>query len=136
MDLAYPAAPLVGYLAAGCLKFAVNCARERRLAFDLIGLGGMPSTHTTIVAATATLVGLRTGFGGPAFSIALTLAVVVAIDAMDLRRKVGRHAGALRRLFPDDPECARLRERMGHSPIEVLAGTGTGAACGLLLSLL
>jgi uncharacterized protein len=136
LDLAYPAAPILGYLAAGGLKFAVNCVRERRLALDLVGLGGLPSTHTSIVTTTATLVALREGPGGPAFAIALTLAMVVVIDALDLRRKVGLHAGTLRRLFPDDEACARLRERIGHSPVEVLAGAVTGLACGAALSAL
>jgi hypothetical protein len=136
LDLVYPAAPAVGYLAAGCLKFAVNCLRERRLAFDLIGLGGMPSTHTTIVVTAAALVGLREGIGSPVFAVALTLAVIVVIDAMDLRRKIGKHAAALRRLYPDDLEVQKLRERMGHSPAEVLAGVATGAVCGAVLAAL
>lgn len=136
MDVAYPLAPVVGYLAAGCAKFAVNTAREGRLAFDRIGLGGMPSTHTTIVWTTAWLIGLREGFGSPVFAVALALAVVVMIDAMDLRRKIGRQAAALKALFPHDDAVARLRDRMGHSVPEVAAGIGLGALCALALSAL
>jgi acid phosphatase family membrane protein YuiD len=127
MDPVYALAPVVGYVAAGSAKFLVNSLREGGPAFHRIGLGGMPSTHTTIVWTTAWLIGMRDGFGTPAFGVALTLAMVVMIDAMDLRRKVGRQAAALKALFPHDDRVARLRDRMGHSVAEVVAGIGLGA---------
>ncbi|HZH28444.1 MAG TPA: divergent PAP2 family protein [Azospirillaceae bacterium] len=136
MDIAYPLAPVAGYLAAGSLKFAINTLKEGRLAFGRIGLGGIPSTHTTIVWTTCWLLGLKVGFGTPWFAVALTLAVIVMIDAMDLRRKVGLHAAALKTLYPADPVVQALRERMGHSPVEVLAGVATGGVCALVLNLL
>jgi uncharacterized protein len=136
LDPVYVAAPPLAYLIAGGLKFAVNSWRERRWAFGRIGLGGAPSTHTTIVVTTAVLIGLRAGFGQPGFAVALALAMIVMIDAMDLRRKVGRHATALKTLFPDRAEVAALRERLGHSPFEVAAGIITGIVCAAVLNLL
>ena len=133
-SLAYVAAPILGYLAAGALKFALNSLPARRLAFDQIGLGGMPSTHTTIVASAAATIGFRDGLDHPAFAAAFALLVIVAIDATDLRRKVGAHASVLRTAFPDDPVVQRLRTRMGHSPMEILAGLALGGAIGAVLA--
>jgi acid phosphatase family membrane protein YuiD len=136
VDAAYPLAPVVGYLAAGSLKFLVNTLRDGRPAWRGIGLGGAVSTHTTIVWTTCWLLGLRGGFGQPAFSVALTLAVIVMIDALDLRRKIGRQSRALKTLFPGHEAVAGLRERLGHRPSEVLAGIGLGGVCAFLLNLL
>ena len=134
-DLAYAAAPFVGWLTAGVTKFAINSLVARRPAYGKVGLGGAVSTHTTIVATTAWLVGLREGFDVPAFGIALTLAAVVVIDALDLRQKIGRIASALKAVHPDDPLVAALRERMGHKPREVAAGVMLGLVCAVLLDL-
>src|SRR3546814_14803995 len=87
------------------------------------------SDLTTIVWTTCWLIGMRDGFDRPAFSIALTLALIVMIDAMDLRQKIGRQCSVLKTLFPDHKAVAELRERLGHSPSEELAGISFGAAC-------
>jgi acid phosphatase family membrane protein YuiD len=123
-DLAYLATPFLAWLVAGSLKFAINCARERRLAFDLIGYGGMPSNHSAIVGSMCALIALREGLGHPAFGVAVTLAFIVLLDANSLRRQVGKHAVAINRLDRD----AGLRERMGHSRAEIAAGLVTGTA--------
>ncbi|MCI0756067.1 divergent PAP2 family protein [Teichococcus vastitatis] len=136
MDLAYPLAPVFGYLAAGSLKFAINTLRVRQAAWRGIGLGGAVSTHTTIVWTTCWLLGFRDGFGQPAFAVALTLAVIVMIDAMDLRQKIGAQALALKAAFPHRADVMALRGRLGHKPQEVLAGIALGAACAALLNLL
>lgn len=127
---AYPVAPIATWVAAGSCKFLMNSVRRRRLAFDRIGLGGAPSTHTSIVIAMLTLVMLREGLATPATGIAATLALIVIIDATDLRRKVGLHASQLQRLFPADEECRRLRTSIGHTLPEILAGIAVGACCG------
>jgi acid phosphatase family membrane protein YuiD len=132
----YALAPLVGWLAAGSLKFLVNSLRRRALAWSEIGYGGLPSTHSSIVSTTACLVGLREGWNSPAFSIAATLAFIVMLDAGSLRRQIGAHARALNSLLADDPARAPFRERMGHAGVEILAGVAVGLACAVALSAL
>lgn len=133
MDLTYAIAPLVGWLVGGGLKFLVNTLRAGAPAFAQIGYGGLPSTHTTVVTTTAALVGFREGPGSAAFGVAVALAFVVVLDAMDLRRRLEGHARALNRL---EAAAGRppLREHLGHRPIEVAAGVLTGCACGWVLS--
>ena len=129
----YLLAPFAAWLAAGCLKFAINSLRAGKPAFGLIGYGGMPSNHSAIVSSMAALVALKEGLDSPAFGVALTLAFIVMLDASSLRRQVGRHAQAINRLLP--PENARLRERMGHTPFEIAGGIAVGCAVAWLLHL-
>lgn len=126
MDLAYLITPLAAWLVAGCLKFAINTLKAGKPAFGLIGYGGLPSNHSAIVSSTAMLVALREGLGHPAFGVALTLAFIVMLDAASLRRQVGRHAEAINRLRGADEKP--LRERMGHTRVEIAAGIVTGCA--------
>ncbi|MBW3629128.1 MAG: divergent PAP2 family protein [Gemmatimonadetes bacterium] len=134
--MAYVVAPLAGWLMAGSLKFVVNSMRSRRLAWDLIGYGGMPSTHTAIVTTTTFLVGLKEGWATPVFSLAATLGFIVVIDALSLRRQIGAHAAALNLLRRGEPAYIPLRERLGHHRLEVLGGAMVGFVAALLLSFL
>lgn len=124
----YAAAPLLAWLVAGSVKFAINSLRAGKLAFGEIGLGSFPSNHSCIVGTIAALIGFREGMT-PAFGVALTLAAVVVMDAMDLRRKIGKHAEAINRAAN-----AGLRERMGHTPAEVAGGLVLGLILGYALA--
>jgi acid phosphatase family membrane protein YuiD len=132
----YAAAPLLAWVAAGSAKFLINSWKARTAAYDRIGLGGMPSTHTAIVITMLVLTGLREGIATAWFGIAATLALIVVIDAMDLRRKIGLQAAHLQRLFPEDEGCRRLRARTGHTPAEILGGIAVGSACAVFLQLI
>lgn len=123
----------VAYLLAGATKFAVNSARHRRLAFDQIGLGGLPSTHTAIASSPAWILLLNGEAGSEMFAIAVALVAVVVIDAMDLRRKIERVHAVLKQEFPQAPAAQALREKVGHRPIEILAGLAVGGVAALLI---
>lgn len=128
-DWAYLATPLLAWLVAGCLKFAINSLKAGKPAFGLIGYGGLPSNHSAIVSSTAMLIALREGVQHPAFGVAVTLAFIVMLDAASLRRQVGRHAQAINQLR--GPQSRPLRERMGHTRLEIAAGVLTGCAVAL-----
>ncbi len=129
----YVIAPFVGWIVAGSLKFLINSLASGKLAFDKVGLGRLPSTHTTVVCTTAAVVGFADGFATPVFGIALTLALVVIIDALDLRRHLESHAVAINRVGKQRVDWTILRERLGHRPHEVLAGIALGALLGWAL---
>ncbi len=134
MDVSYLVAPFATWLVAGCAKFAINSIRARRLAFGLIGYGGLPSNHSAIVSGMAVLIALREGIGHPAFGVAVALAFIVMLDANSLRRQVGRHAEAINRLNAATGTSGELlRERMGHSRLEIAAGIATGALVAWLI---
>jgi hypothetical protein len=133
MDLAYLVTPVLTWLVVGPIKFLINCVRQRRLAFDLVGNGGFPSNHSAVVTSMATLIALREGIDQPAFGVAVALAFVVMIDANSLRQHVGRQAAAINRLAGNDPAHTHLRERMGHTLVEIAGGVGTGIAMGFAI---
>lgn len=126
MDVSYPLTPFVAWLVAGSLKFVINSLRAGRLAFGLIGYGGMPSNHSAIVTSMAALIGLREGVDNGMFGVAVTLAFIVILDAKDLRRHIGRQAVAINLLARGREEVPVLRERMGHSGPEILGGIVVG----------
>lgn len=125
MDLSYVITPFFAWLVTGCAKFVINTVREKRLSFDLIGYGGMPSNHSSIVSSAATIIAINEGFQEPALVVALALAFVVILDASSLRQQVGKHAKAINVLNKNN-SAKLLRERMGHTRIEILAGILTG----------
>lgn len=121
--------PLLAYLCAGGLKFLINSVRARGWATSQVGLGGFPSTHTAIISSGAFTVCLQRGWDSAEAALAAAVVLIVVIDAMDLRRRVGRHAEALNALLRATPALAHrepLRERMGHHPLEVLGGLAVG----------
>lgn len=130
MDISYVVTPLAAWLIAGSAKFAINSLKAKSAAFKQIGYGGFPSNHTSIVTSVAWLIALKEGLAEPALGVAVALAFIVILDATSLRMKVGEQARRLNRLTPDQTP---LRERMGHTPFEVLGGVVTGLGTAVLM---
>jgi uncharacterized protein len=128
VSLDYAFTPFLAWLVAGCLKFVINSLKAGQLAFGLIGYGGLPSNHSAIVSSVAALIAFKEGMDHPAFGVALALAFVVMLDANSLRRQVGRHAEQINRLANEKPNFQPLRERMGHTRLEIAAGIAVGVA--------
>ena len=143
MDFTYLVTPVLTWLVVGPIKFMITSVRQRRLAFDLVGNGGFPSNHSAVVTSMATLIALREGINDPAFGVAVTLAFVIMIDANSLRQHVGRQAAAINRLTGAVPAATAaaagskpLRERMGHTLVEIGGGIGTGIAVAFAIDYL
>lgn len=124
---------------AQLIKFCTSYLRARHLDFrTLVDTGGMPSSHSALVSGIATSVGLISGFQSIVFAVALGFAAVVMYDAAGLRRSAGKMAGILNRITEDiymDRQGQvpdRLRELLGHTPIEVIAGALMGLAISYL----
>jgi len=127
MEYIYLITPFVAWLVAGITKFMVNSIRAKQLAFGLIGYGGLPSNHSAIVSSMVFLIAFKEGIASPAFGVALTLAFIVLLDANSLRQQVGKHAKAINQLQAQSDNAPKpLRERMGHTKIEILAGIVVG----------
>lgn len=136
MDFSYAVTPFLAWLVAGVCKFAINSMKARQLAFGLVGYGGLPSNHSAIVSSMAVLIALREGIGHPAFGVAVTLAFVVMLDANSLRQQVGRQARAINKLAAQAEDHQPLRERMGHSRLEIAAGIAVGVGVAALVNAL
>lgn len=133
MDIAYLVTPLITWITVGPIKFLINSAKAGKWAFNLVGNGGFPSNHSAVVSSMATLIALREGIGHPAFGVAVTLCFIVIIDANSLRQHVGKQAAAINRLAKEDGGHTWLRERMGHTLVEIAGGLCTGIAIGHLV---
>ena len=135
----YLLAPLVAWTIAQTAKVIIYSVREHRLNLRVLAVtGGMPSSHSAIVMGMTTAVGKYAGINSPQFAIALIFSFVVMYDAAGLRRAAGRQAAILNRLVEDlvnmrGVQEAKLRELLGHTPVEVLVGAILGVAAGLIL---
>lgn len=132
----YALTPFVTWLVAGASKFVVNTIKARRLAFNLIGYGGLPSNHSAIVSSMAALIAFNEGINHPAFGVAITLAFIVMLDANSLRRQVGKHAASINKIASKTPDHTVLRERMGHTHIEIFAGIFVGITTAFMIHIL
>ena len=101
----------------------------------LFGDGGMPSGHSATVTSLATFSGLNFGFGSFQFAATAILAIIVCHDAMGVRLETGKQAAVLNEILeafellsPEKLSEANLKEFVGHTPIQVMAGILLGIA--------
>ena len=104
----------------------------------LLRAGGMPSSHSALVAAAAHSIGLNLGFSSPLFTVSFVLAIIVIYDATGIRRQAGKHAviinQMIRELTSGHPlKQEQLREVLGHTPLEAVAGTILGVLSAHIL---
>jgi acid phosphatase family membrane protein YuiD len=125
---------LSAWLIAQTIKVTIGAVRQKKFDFRwFIGTGGMPSSHTTGASCLAVAIGLAHGFESVHFALAASFAVVVMFDAQGVRRATGRQAYILNKIMDDiywkgKIHEGRLRELVGHTPIEVIAGFLLGVA--------
>lgn len=128
-----------GWLVAQCIKLLLHTMRTRRIDFTiLVSTGGMPSSHSAMVSALATSVGLSVGFADPIFAVALGFALVVMFDAQSFRRAAGQQARLLNQIVEElfkehHLSEGRLAELLGHTRFEVFFGMLLGIVIAILV---
>ena len=129
----------LSWLISQVIKVIRGVLTRRRFNFRwLFDTGGMPSSHSATVGSLATAVGLYYGFNSILFLITFVFTLITLLDAAGVRRSVGRQAGILNKMLDDlyekgqVPET-RLKELLGHTPVEVLAGTFLGVLISLMI---
>ena len=98
----------------------------------------MPSSHAATVSALSTAVGLHSGFNSVTFVVALAFSIIVIFDAQGVRRASGKQAEVLNKMLDDiywkhRIQEDRLKELLGHAPIEVIVGIACGITFAFLL---
>jgi acid phosphatase family membrane protein YuiD len=89
--------------------------------------GGLPSSHSSLITATTLSIGLYHGFSNPLFGLAMAISMIVIYDATGVRRQAGLHARVINEIMQEIfagrpvPE-KKLREVLGHTPVEAIAG--------------
>lgn len=123
---------------AQALKLLISIAVYRK--FDITYLttgGGMPSSHSALVCATAVSTGICSGLDSPVFAVAAVVAFIVMYDAAHVRLETGKQAKVLNQLMRSwgegKPEAfeADLKELIGHTPLQVAVGGVLGVVMGL-----
>ena len=126
--------PLMSWAVAQVLKVIINYCITRELNWErLFGDGGMPSGHSATVSAMATMAFLSFGAGSYQFALALMVMIIVTHDATGVRLETGKQAVVIKELMKsieiltnkDLPEV-KLKEFVGHTPFQVMAGIGIG----------
>ncbi|PIW59720.1 MAG: hypothetical protein COW13_04325 [Candidatus Omnitrophica bacterium CG12_big_fil_rev_8_21_14_0_65_50_5] len=123
---------------AQTIKVIAGVIKERRFNFRwFVGTGGMPSSHAAGAAALATACGLQEGFDSAVFALATVFAIITMFDAQGVRRATGHQAMILNKLldnmYEGRLEAQRLKELIGHTPRQVLAGGFLGIVMGYFL---
>lgn len=137
------AATLIGSFLAQSVKIITKLIKTGHLDLRMMAkTGGMPSSHSCCTMAMATTVGFICGFNSVSFAIALCLALIVMYDAAGVRRTVGLQAKVLNEmmneLFSEHPKLSseRIKEFLGHTPIEVLVGAAFGIVIAWVFNIL
>ena len=115
------------WFVAQTMKVLLDVVINKRFNFRLfVGTGGMPSSHTAAVTAGTMMIGMNTGWASPLFMVCLLYCIVVVSDAVGVRRAAGKQASILNKMLDEIGHnkftTERLKELLGHSPMEAGAG--------------
>jgi len=132
---------LAAWAIAQIIKLAIFMLINKRFDFErLVGSGGMPSSHAATVCALATAAAKTYGTGSFEFAIAVILAAVVLYDARGVRLETGKQAVTITAIVEflekgmsvDLPDL-KLKELIGHTPVQVFVGSVLGVLIGVLM---
>ena len=132
---------VMGWVVAQFLKTLIDFALNKSFnAERLVGSGGMPSSHSATVCGMTTAAMLKYGVGSFEFAVSFVVSMVVMYDAIGVRRETGKQAKLLNSILNENPLKLKLnaevlqeklKEYVGHTPLQVMAG----AILGMLLAL-
>jgi acid phosphatase family membrane protein YuiD len=131
------------WFAAQFLKTVIHAIENKKLDWSrLVGDGGMPSGHSSIVTALAVSIGLFKGFDTAEFAIAFIFAAVVMRDAMGVRLETGKQAASIIKIadllndyfteYDDKIRTDKLKVLVGHTPLQVVCGSILGAVVSII----
>ena len=133
---------LTAWFLAQVIKIPLDFMSTRRWNWALLlSVGGMPSSHSSLLTSATVATGLHYGFDSPLFAIGVAITMVVTYDAAGVRRQAGIHAQRInivfQELFRGHPvDQKELREVLGHTPLEVTGGVLFGIVVATIMWLL
>jgi len=131
---------LLAWFVAQVLKTLINFILLGKFQLERMwGDGGMPSAHSATVCAMVIATARSEGFGSAIFAVAAVVAIITMHDAMGVRRETGEQAKVMIEQWIDVTEKnapflqnMHLKEMVGHTPLQVLAGFVVGCVVGVL----
>ena len=120
--------------------FKIFTGDQKKIQISIIFTsGGMPSSHSSFVTSLSTLVGMEYGFNSTEFAVVAVFSMIIMYDASGVRRAVGKQAVILNQIVDDlqhkkHIEQKKLKELVGHTPVEVFFGAILGIITALVFS--
>ena len=135
---------VISWFLAQLLKFIITYVTTGKSVPErLVGSGGMPSSHTAFVCSATIAAAKSEGTASPIFAVCFILACIVMYDAMNVRRKAGEHAKVINRMINEKEigkesgyEDVTLKEKLGHTPLEVLGGALLGIVVAMIIGII
>ena len=132
---------VTGWFVAQILKTLIYTLMTKRFEPErLVGSGGMPSSHSSTVCAMAAASGQIYGLGSFEFAVTVIIAIIVMHDAMGVRLETGKQAKLINEIVETFKTMngktlaeEKLKEFVGHTPLQVLMGAILGIAIGILM---
>lgn len=136
---------VIGWCVAQVLKTVIYMILNKEFVAErMVGSGGMPSSHSATVCALATSCYIECGPSSTQFALAAVFAIIVMYDAMGVRRETGKQAKLLNEMlivFQDmgnkfkTPQ-EKLKEFVGHTPLQVVMGAILGVTLTIIIYLI
>ena len=134
---------LLAWFVAQVLKTLINFILLGKFQLERMwGDGGMPSAHSATVCAMVIGTARSEGFSSAIFAVAAVVAIITMHDAMGVRRETGEQAKVLNKMIEQWIDVTEknapflqnmhLKEMVGHTPLQVLAGFVVGCVVGAL----
>lgn len=134
---------LLAWFVAQVLKTLINFILLGKFQLERMwGDGGMPSAHSATVCAMVIATARSEGCGSAIFAVAAVVAIITMHDAMGVRRETGEQAKVLNKMIEQWIDVTEknapflqnmhLKEMVGHTPLQVLAGFVVGCVVGAL----
>lgn len=132
----YLIAPILGWMVAQSIKFALTLRKDGLRWGDAVQSGGMPSSHSAFMTALSTVIAINVGVTSVAFGIAASLTGIIVYDAMGVRRTTGQQTDAIKELAKASNHSLKteITVSRGHTPAEVTVGCLVGLMVGLIVS--
>ena len=135
---------VISWFLAQVLKFIITYVTTGKSVPErLVGSGGMPSSHTALVCSATIAAAKSEGTASPIFAVCFILACIVMYDAMNVRRQAGEHAKVINRMINEKEigkesgyEDVTLKEKLGHTPLEVLGGALLGIVVAMIIGII
>ena len=125
--------PFMTAITSQVIKVLLEYIRTKRFNINRFfdGMGGMPSTHSTLTSSLTTIIYLNYGVTSILFALSLFFSLIVIYDSMGIRYESGNQARVINKVVGTN-----LKEKLGHNPLEVLAGVVLGITLGIVMNII
>ena len=134
----YLIVPFATWFFIQLFKLIYDLVTTKKFNFKrILGAGGMPSSHSAVVVALCTMIGINYGVNSAIFGLSVVFAFVVMYDAAGVRRAAGKQAKLLNKIvqtpgLTNVEVTEKLQEVLGHTPIQVFVGAFIGVIVGFI----